>query len=153
MFTGVKLCTFSTSESKIQSQPANLSSNLLIMGISWSDWSGMAVRDGHGCSTFTTSLASLQCAAPTGPSHLGRGGSSTVGEQEPDNSRQGQAVLKSLPWHKQESVQHTSSKKMNWTVMQGGVYAQHWCAWVSDLSGILMHVTLKAWDSNAVILC
>ena len=74
-----------------------LSSNLLIMGIVWSDWSGTAVRDGQGCSTFTTSLAKIQHAAPTGPSHLGRGCSSTVGERERDSSGQGQAAHRSVP--------------------------------------------------------
>lgn len=152
MFTGVKLCTFSISEPKIWSQPANLSSNLLIMWISWSERSGTAVRDGQGCSTFTTSLASLQYAAPTRPSHLGKDCSSVVGDQIAVAAMaSGTQIYSMIHDRNYGSIYYLQNDalELGWKVL-----CMHniWCARVNQLCGILMYITPKAWESMAVIL-
>lgn len=152
MFTGVELCTFSISQPKIWSQPANLSPNLLIMWISRSEWSGTAVRDGQGCSTFTTSLASLQYAAPTRPGHLGKDCSSVVGDQIAVAAMAGGTQIYSMIHDRNYSDIYSiqnDALELRWEVLR---VHSIWCARVNQPCGIVMYITPKAWESMAVIL-
>lgn len=113
------------------------------------------MRDGKGCSTFTTTLASLQYAAPTGPSHLGKGCSSTVGEQEPDSKRTRAGSTKICSTIHDGSQYNTYFPLKDALKLPCKVLCKHgsWCARVNHLCADLMYITPKAWESMAVILC